>query len=94
MTDNSNNNIDSHPTNLVQFESQEVKHKFGLDKYPDVPTERLLVSLKSILKTMATDPPSNSRLTDIQFMALEYWAEMCLEELATRITALHNRIDR
>jgi hypothetical protein len=88
----SNNSTDSRPTNLVQFESQEIKHKFGLDRFPDVPTERLLVSLKDIIKTM--DPPSHSRHTDIQFMALQYWAEMCVEQLDIRIIALHNCIDK
>lgn len=82
---------DNRPTNLVQFESQEVKNKFGLEKFPDVPTERLLVSAKNIIRSM--DAPSNSRQTDIQFMALQYWAEMCIELLGMRISALHNRID-
>ncbi|MGB7557003.1 MAG: hypothetical protein WBM37_00655 [Nitrososphaeraceae archaeon] len=55
---NSNNNTNNRPTNLVQFESEEVKHKFGLDKYPDISTERLLVSLKNILNRMGMDTPS------------------------------------
>ena len=83
---------DNRPTNLVQFESQEVKNKFGLDKYPDIPTESLVVSLKNILKSI--DAPSYSRQTDIQFMALQYWADMCAELLGMRIAALHNRIDK
>jgi hypothetical protein len=92
MTDNSTNN---RPTNLVEFECQEVKHRFGLDKYPDIPTEGLIASLRNILKRMVMDgTPSTCQLTDIQYMALEYWAEMCVEELDTRITALNNRIDR
>lgn len=90
MTDNSNNN-DHRPTNLVEFESPEVKHKYGLDKYPDISSERLLISLRDIVKSM--DVPSHSRHTDIQFMALQYWAEMCVELLSMRIRALHNRID-
>jgi hypothetical protein len=85
------NSSNNHPTNLVQFESQEKKHKYGLDKFPDVPTERLLVAARDILKTMY--PPSYSRQTDIQFMALQYWAEMCVELIGMRIRALDNRID-
>lgn len=91
MTNNNDGN-DSRPKNLVQFESQEIKHKFGLDRFPDVPTERLLVSLRDIIKSM--DAPSHSRHTDIQFMALQYWAEMCVEQLDIRIIALQNRIDK
>ncbi|MGA7542041.1 MAG: hypothetical protein WBW34_03165 [Nitrososphaeraceae archaeon] len=94
MTDN-NNNINSsnnnRPTNLVEFESQETKHKFRLDKYPDISTEALLISLKDIVKSI--DAPSNSRQTDCQFLSLQYWAEMCVELLGMRIRALYNRID-
>ncbi len=92
MTNDDNNN---RPTNLVQFESQEVKHKFGLDKYPDISTEGLIVAVRNILKRMVMDgTPSSCQLTDIQYMSLEYWAEMCVEELAIRITALQNQIDK
>ena len=97
MTDNINSNSTTNsdrPTNLVQFESQEVKNKFGLNRYPDISTESLVVSLKNIIKSMNMDPPSNSRLTDIQYMAFLYWAEMCVELLAMRIKALQNRIDK
>lgn len=87
-----NDNDNDRPTNLVQFESQEIKHKFGLEKYPNISTEALVVSLRNIIKSM--DPPSNSRQTDIQFLALQYWAEMCVELLDIRISALHNRIDK
>ena len=75
----------------MQFESQEVKNKFGLDKYPDVPTEKLLISLKDLILHM--DAQSYSRQSDIRFMALQYWADMCVELLDIRIKALHNRID-
>ena len=94
--DSDNDNDNNHrPTNLAQFESLEVKPKYGLDKFPDISTEGLIVSLRNILKRIVMDgTPSHSRLTDIQFMALEYWAEMCVEELGMRITALHNRIDK
>ena len=89
--DSSSNNI-TRPTNLVQFESAEVKHKFGPDKFPNIPTEKLLVSLKDILKHM--DAPSYSRQTDIQFEALRYWADMCVGILGIRIGALQNRVDK
>jgi hypothetical protein len=93
MSNNSNSsNNNDRPTNLVQFESQEVKHKFGLDKYPDIPTESLVVAALNIIKSI--DTPSNSRQTDIQFLALQYWAEMCVELLGIRIKALYNRIDK
>jgi len=88
---NSSNSTDSRPTNLVEFESQEVKHRFGLDKYPDISTEALLVSLRDIVKSM--DAPSYSRQTDCQYLSLQYWALMCVELLGMRIAALHNRID-
>lgn len=84
---------DGRPTNLVEFESQEVKHKFGLDKYPDVSTEALLVSLKNILNRMGMDTPSDNSLTDVQYLSLQYWACMCVELLAIRIRALQNCID-
>ena len=93
MSNNSNSNNDDidRPTNLVQFESHEVKYKFGLDKFPDIPTESLVVAARNIIKSI--DTPSNSRQTDIQFMVLQYWAEMCVELLGIRIAALYNRID-
>jgi hypothetical protein len=100
MSNNSNsnssrNNSNDHPKNLVQFESQEVKHKFGLSKYPDISTEGLIVSLRNILKRMVMDgTPSSCQLTDIQYMSLEYWAEICVEMLDVRIKALQNRIDK
>jgi hypothetical protein len=54
MTDNDNSSTkNDRPTNLVQFECQEVKNKYGLEKFPDVPTERLLVSLKDMIKNMS-----------------------------------------
>ena len=90
---NSHNNTNNRPTNLVQFESAEVKHKFGLDKYPDISTEALVVSLKNIIKRMGMDHRRNSRQTDIQYLALQYWADMCVEILGMRINALQNRID-
>ena len=54
MIDSNNNR----PTNLVQFETQEIKHKFGLDKYPDISTEALVISLKNILNSMGMKIPS------------------------------------
>jgi hypothetical protein len=94
MTNDSNsNNNNNHPTNLVQFESQEVKHKFGLDKYPDISNEALIVSLKNILNRMCMNTPSHNSLTDVQYLSLQYWACMCVDELDVRIKALHNRID-
>ena len=93
MTDDndsiSNNN---RPKNLVQFESAEVKHKFGLDKYPDIPTEQLIVIAKKIL--LSIDPPFQCRQSDIQFMAYQYWCQMCVDELGMRINALNNQIDK
>ena len=86
MTDNSN-----HPTNLVEFESQETKHKFRLYKYPDISTDQLLISLRDILKSI--DAPSNSRQTDCQYLSLQYWALMCVELVRIRIGTLYNRID-
>jgi hypothetical protein len=71
MTNNSN----SRPTNLVEFESQEVKHRFGLDKYPDISTEGLLVSLRDIVKSI--DVPSHSRQTDCQHLSLQYGVDVC-----------------
>jgi hypothetical protein len=65
--DNDSNSSNNHPTNLVEFESQKVKHKFGLDKYPDISTEGLLVSLRDIVKSM--DPPSYSQQTDCQYLS-------------------------
>jgi hypothetical protein len=88
--DNDSSNNNDRPTNLVQFESYEVKHKFGLDKFPDVPTESLVVAALNIIKSI--DAPSHSRQSDIQFLALQYWAEMCVEMLDIRIKALNNRI--
>ena len=93
-TSNNSNSNNNHPTNLVQFESQEVKHKFGLDKYPDISTEALLVSLKNILNRMGMDTPSYNTLTDVQYLSLRYWACMCVELLAIRTNALDNRIDK
>ena len=93
MTNNNTNNND-HPTNLVQFESAEVKHKFGLDKYPDISSESLIVSLKNILNRFGMDTPSNNSLTDVQYLSLQYWACMCVDELDIRIKALQNRIDK
>jgi hypothetical protein len=91
--DSSSNSNNGHPKNLVQFESQETKHKFGLDKYPDISTEGLVVSLKNILNRMGMDTPSHNSLTDVQYLSLQYWACMCVELLGMRISALHNRID-
>lgn len=90
MSDYKQNN-DHHPTNLVEFECQEVKHRFGLDKYPDIPTETLVVAARKIIDSI--DPPSNSRHTDCQHLSLQYWALMCVELLAMRVKALQNRID-
>jgi hypothetical protein len=92
INSNSSNSTDSRPTNLVEFESQEVNHKFGLDKYPDIFTKGLLISLRDLVKSMYA--PSYSRHTDIQFMALQYWTEMCIELLDIRIQALYNRIEK
>ena len=89
-----NDSSNNHPTNLVQFESQEVKHKFGLDKYPDVSTEALLVSLKNILNRTGMNTPSDNSMTDVQYLSLQYRACMCVELLDIRIRALHNRIDK
>jgi hypothetical protein len=77
---------------MVEFYSEEVKHKFGLDKFPNIPTESLVVAARNIIKSI--DTPSDSRQTDIQFMALQYWAEMCVELLGMRIKALDNQIDK
>jgi hypothetical protein len=46
--DNDSNNDINRPTNLVEFESQEVKHK--LDNYPDISTDALLVALQKIVE--------------------------------------------
>ena len=91
MSDYSKQNNDHHPTNLVEFECQEVKHKYGLDKYPDISTEALIVAARNIINNM--DVPSNSRHTDCQHLSLQYRALMCVELLGMRISALHNRID-
>lgn len=90
MTDNNSSN-NNHPTNLVEFESQETKHKFGLDKYPDISSEELVVAARNIIKSI--DTPSDNSLTDVQYLSLQYWACMCVELLGMRISALHNRID-
>ena len=92
--DDSESNNSDRPKNLVQFESQEIKHKFGLDKYPDVSTEALLVSLKNILNRMGMDTPSHNSLSEVQYLSLQYWASMCVELLDIRIKALDNRIDK
>jgi hypothetical protein len=84
--DSGSNNNDHRPTNLVEFECQETKHMFGLDKFPDVPTEKLLISLKDMIKSI--EAPSNSRQTDIECMALQYWAEMCIELLGMRVLSI------
>jgi hypothetical protein len=89
---NNRGNSNNRPTNLVEFESQETKHKFGLDKYPDISTEQLVVAVKNILNKM--DAPSHNPMTDCQHLSLQYWAFMCVELLGMRIAALHNRIDR
>lgn len=88
---NSSNSTDSLPTNLVEFECQETKHKFGLDKYPDISTDALVVAARNIINSM--DAPSHSRQTDCQYLSLQYWALMCVELLAMRIRTLYNRID-
>jgi hypothetical protein len=85
MSDYKQNN-DHRPTNLVEFESEETKHKFGLDKYPDISTEALVVAARNIINNI--DVPSNSRHTDCQHLSLQYWALMCVELLGIRITAL------
>ena len=90
MTGDSSNN--NHPTNLVEFESLEVKHRFGLDKYPDISTEALVVAAnRNIINSM--DVPSNSQHTDCQHLSSQYWALMCVELLGMRIAAFHNLID-
>ena len=89
--DNDSNSSNNHPINRVQFEMLEIKHKFGLDKYPDISTEALVVAARNIINSM--DVSSNSRHTDCQHLSLQYWALMCVELLGMRIAALHNRID-
>ena len=56
------------PTNLVQFECQEVKHKYGLDKYPDISTEALVLAARNIINKM--DAPSHNPMTDCQHLSL------------------------
>jgi hypothetical protein len=94
MTNNSNstNNDDHRPTNRVQFEMMEVKHRYGLDKYPDTSTEDLLVSLRDLVNSM--DPPSYSRQTDLEYLSLKCRALNIVELLGIRIMALYNRIDK
>ena len=65
---------------------------FGLDKYPDISTEALVVAARNIINSM--DAPSHNPMTDCQYLSLQYWALMCVELLGMRISALHNRIDK
>ena len=61
MTNNNNsssNSINNHPKNLIEFESQEVKHKFGLNKFSDIPTEALVVAARNIIEYRPTSPVS------------------------------------
>lgn len=70
MTDD-NKNI-NRPTNQAQFEHLETKHNFGLDKFPEIPTEVLLVSLRDIVNNMY--PPSHSQQSDYEYLSLKCWA--------------------
>ncbi|HET6716368.1 MAG TPA: hypothetical protein VFG90_04510 [Nitrososphaeraceae archaeon] len=57
-----------------------------MDKYPDISTETLLVSLQDIVKSL--NPPSYSRQTGCEYLSLKCWTLNIIELLGIRMGAL------